>query len=117
MYGSLGRKLSDLQITDLRLELDQYKDWLLRRSWPPGHPTGVGSYHDVAVAVFARAKEIEMIIRRQEDDGLLAKGNSLTKFRSGELRYFLEMAGKCIDRGSREITEAQLVLEAQRAGI
>lgn len=58
-----------------------------------------------------------MLIRRQEDDGDLQKGNALSKFRSGELRYFLEMASKCVDRGSREITEATLVLEATRAGI
>lgn len=69
------------------------------------------------MAAFARAKEIEQLILRQELDGNLPKGSVLIRFRTTELRSFLEMAAKCVDRGSREITEAQLALEALRAGI
>jgi hypothetical protein len=115
VYAALGRSLSN--INNLRLELDQYVSWLLHRSWPLGQRKGVGAYHEVAVAVYGRAKEIEILIRRQEDDGTLVKGSALPKFRQGELRYFLEMASKCVDRGSREITEAQLVVEGIRGGI
>lgn len=92
------------------------RDWLLHRVEPPVD-RGVGAYHKVSVACFSRAREMEMLILRQEADGLLVKGSALTRFRTGELRSFIELASKCIDRGSREITEASLVLQAQQMGL
>jgi hypothetical protein len=117
-FASLGQSLSDL--TTLRIELDSYVRWLLRREPIPsvkGSRPGIGDYHEMATAVYGRAKEIEMLLHRQEADGHIPKGSAMYRFRTGELRSFLDLASKCFERGSREITEAQLAMEAMRAGI
>lgn len=113
LYGVLGVGLPSLDT--MRGQLDLFRDWLLHRINLPLNK-GVGAYHEVAVATYARAKEMEQLILRQEADGTLVKGSALYKFRTGELRSFIDLAGKCIERGSREITEAQLVLEGMRQG-
>jgi len=114
LYASLGIGLPDLK--RLRAELDLYNNWMLKRIDLP-NGDGIGSYHETAVAGYVRGQEMAQLILRMEADGTIVKGSALTKFRTGELRHFLEAASKAVDRGSREITAAQLAVEGMRLGL
>lgn len=90
-------------------------DVLLGREDPPVQ-TGTSTLMEVADAYFARSSEIAMLINAAIADGRLTKGSVHDKFRTGELRLFMEVAKKASELGSRRITARQLQLEEQRLG-
>ena len=102
-------------ITKMRSELQDMVDVLIGRVEPPieaGHLTLM----EVADTYFARASEMTMLIQRQEADEETGKGSLLYKFRTGELRTFMELAKRASDLGSRRLTKEQLTFEQSRLG-
>ena len=69
------------------------------------------SLAEVATAYHSRAREIEMLIYRAEQEGAVMKGSPMYKFRTGPLSSFIEMAKRCSDLGSRRLTQEQLLHE------
>lgn len=109
----LGSGLPNL--TKMRVELQDMTDVLLGREDPPidaGHLTLM----EVADGYFARASEMTMLIQKKEVDGLISRGDPLYKFRTGELRTFMEMAKRAADLGSRRLTKEQLQFEMATFG-
>lgn len=90
-------------------------DILLGRTQPPINKS-VMTLMEVADAFYARASELTMMIQTGEREGIVTRGSELYKFRTGELRTFMEMAKRAADLGSRRITFAQLQAEAERTG-
>ena len=78
---------------------------------------GVMSLMEVSTAYYARASEITNMIHRAETDGTILKGSSPYKFRTGELRQFMEMAKAHIDLGSRRVTSAKLEFDMEAEGL
>jgi hypothetical protein len=83
------------------------RDVLMGRIKPP-IDNGVMTLMEVADAYFARAKEIEEIILRAETQGSVLRGTHTSKFRTGELRSFLELSKAAAELGSRRVTAARL---------
>lgn len=97
-------------------ELQDMTDVLLGRKKPPidaGHITLL----EVADAYFARASEMTMLLQQGEREGIVTRGSAHYKFRTGELRTFLEMAKRAADLGSRRLTEEQLHFEMSVRGM
>lgn len=101
----------DLDAEELRQELLDYANTLLRGDSPVNSP--YLSLMEVANAYHARALEIEMMIFDLEHDGKVVRGHPLYRFRTGQLRSFIEMSKKMIDVGSRRLSQEAL-LTAQR---
>lgn len=102
-------------LTNLVEELQDMTDILLGREEPPidaGHLTLM----EVADAYFARASEITLLLQRAEREGQITKGSAHYRFRTGELRTFMEMARRAAELGSRRLTEEQLHWEMQMHG-
>lgn len=102
-------------ITSMVEELQDMTDVLLGREQPPidaGHLTLM----EVADAYFARASELTMLLQQAEREGTVTKGSAHYKFRTGELRTFLELARRASELGSRRLTEEQLLWEMQQHG-
>jgi hypothetical protein len=102
-------------ITSMVEELQDMTDVLLGREQPPidaGHLTLM----EVADAYFARASEMTMLLQQAEREGTITKGSAHYKFRTGELRTFLELARRASELGSRRLTEEQLIWEMQQHG-
>lgn len=91
----------------MRDELNDMKDVLLGRV-PPPVDTGISTLMEVAEAYHARAREMEMHLHQAETEGHVMRGSRPYRFRTGELRDFIELVSKTIDLGSRRITAAQL---------
>lgn len=100
----------EFDLPSMRDELDIMKDVLLGRVAPPVD-TGISTMMEVAEAFHARAKEMEMHLHRAEADGHVLRGSKHYRFRTGELRSFIELVAKTIDLGSRRITTLQIELE------
>lgn len=99
----------------MQSELQDMTDVLLGRVEPPidaGHLT----LYEVADAYFARASELTMLLQSMERDGQITRGSAHYKFRTGELRTFMEMAKRAADLGSRRLTEEALLIERERLG-
>lgn len=94
-------------------EISGYIDVLLGRV-----PSPIDSPYlammEVATAYFARAQEIDALIHKGEREGSIMKGSQLYRFRTGELRAFLELAKRCAELGSRRLTQESLLAEARR---
>lgn len=88
---------------------------LLGREDPP-FDVGVMTMMEVAEAFHARASEMEMELHQLEADGTVLRGSRPYKFRTGQLRTFIEMVRKTIDLGSRRITAAQMEWEQSGKG-
>lgn len=102
-------------LTSMVSEIQDMTDVLLGRVEPPidsGHLT----LYEVADAYYARAAELTMLLQKSEREGQIVKGSAHYKFRTGELRTFLELAKRSADLGSRRITYESLLLEAERTG-
>lgn len=93
-------------------EIAQYVDILLGREESPINSPYL-SLAECATAYYSRAQEIDMLIHAAEREGAVMKGSSYYKFRTGELRSFIELAKKCAELGSRRLTQEQL-LQQQR---
>lgn len=100
----------EYDLPTMRDELDSMKDVLLGRVTPPVD-TGISTLMEVAEAFHARAKEMEMHLHRAEADGHVLRGTKHYRFRTGELRSFIELVAKTMELGSRRITATQLEME------
>lgn len=98
-------------VVELQAEIDEYMDVLLGRVDAPvqGHL----ALMETADIYFGRMSEVELLIKRGETDGSIPKGSDYTKFRTGELRTFLEIAKGSSALGSRRLSA--LALEAERS--
>ncbi len=92
---------------EMRSEIDQYVAVLLGHEEPPIE-NGVMTLLEYANAVYSRAAELTLLIQRAEADGVVPKNSKMYRFRTGELRTFIEIATKAVDLGSRRITAAQM---------
>lgn len=88
-------------------ELQGYTDVLMGREDTP-IPNGVASLYEYANAVYSRGMELTAMIQKAEREGRVAKNSNAYKFRTGELRTFVEMASKAADLGSRRVTVAKM---------
>lgn len=68
---------------------------------------------EVATAYYVRAQEIDMRIHAAEREGVVVKNSPYYRFRTGELRSFLELAKAAAQLGSRRL-EQEKFLFAQR---
>ena len=104
----VGAGLDDLE--ELQDELLEYVDILLGRADPP-----IGSPYldlqEVATAYLGRALEIDMLIHWQEQKEKIPRGHPLQRFRTGQLRSFIDMANRLADLGSRRLSQEQLLNE------
>lgn len=107
----VGKGLPDL--SRLRRELRDMVNVLMGREEPPIN-AGVLTLQEVATAYYCRAKEIEMRLHKAEAEGTVMRGSAHYKFRTGELRDFIELSNRAADLGSRRVTAAQLELEMRR---
>lgn len=105
----------DADVMTMRDEITEMTDVLLGRVDPPINH-GLLTLQEVADAYFARASEMTMQLLDLEREGVIIKNSNGYKFRTGTLRVFMEMAKRAADLGSRRITHAALVVEAERVG-
>lgn len=96
-------------------EVQDMTDVLLGRAQPPIQ-SGILTLMEVADGYFARASELTMLIQQGEREGTILKGSAHYKFRTGELRTFMEMAKRATDLGSRRVTAESLRIETERTG-
>lgn len=99
----------------LESEVQDMMDVLLGRVDPPIN-SGVLTLMEVADAYFARGSEMVMLILKGEREGSIPRGGNYAKFRTGELRHFLDVCKGARDLGSRRVTAKQLTMEAERTG-
>lgn len=97
---------------EIKDELLSYADVLLGRVDPPVDH-GVMTRHEVALAYYARACELEMRIHEQERQGNIVRGSDHYRIRTGALRTFIEMSGKVLQAGSRQLTHEQFLYKMQ----
>lgn len=102
-------------IPEMQNELIDMTNVLLGREQPPIEK-GVMTLMEVADAYYARASELTMLIQAGEREGTVLRNSAMYKFRTGELRTFMEMSKRAAELGSRRITYAQLQFEAERTG-
>jgi hypothetical protein len=100
-------------LISLKAEFVDYWDILLGRAEPPFW-NGVATLMEVADAYYARAAEVTALI--QEAERLKMSTPAYTKFRTGSLRTFMEMAKRAADLGSRRITLEQMTYDRERLG-
>lgn len=103
-------------LSSLVAEVKDMWSVLLGREESPVPSHRVEAMMEVADAYYARASEIAAIIQRAEREGNVMRSSGYSKFRTGELRTFTEVARKATELGSRRITLAQLRAEAERTG-
>lgn len=110
-----GRKLSSVpveyglsSVEELWEEIEGYIDIILGRTPPPVESPYL-SLAEVATMYYCRAMEIDARIHQGERVGDIAKGSAYYRFRTGELRSFIELSKKAADLGSRRLTQEQLL--------
>ena len=104
-------------LTQIQEEIQDYWDVLLGRAEPPVKVRGrTLALMEVADTYFARASEIKAQIHRLEREGKVLRGTPLYQYRVGELATFLDMAKRTADLGSRRLTEASQLAEAEQRG-
>lgn len=106
-------KLGLPHLEDLRDELDEYMAVLMGREESPVD-VGEMTLMEAANVYHARAREIEMLIYRGEVEGMIPRNSKLYKFRTGELRSFLDLSSKAIELGSRRLTFYKMLWDEQR---
>lgn len=112
-----SRRLTDVEVLeglpsveDLHDELLGYTNVILGRADPPLEVDGLYlDLMEVAAAYYARAKEIDMLIHWEEQNRRVVRGSAYYRFRTGQLRSFLEMAKMMADLGSRRLTMERLL--------
>ena len=102
-------------VTAYRSEIQDMVDVLLGRKAPP-IDVGVHTLHEVADAYYARGMEMQMHLHQMETDGAVIRGSSVYKFRTGELRDFIEMSKSAAELGSRRLTAEQQRIDQELRG-
>ena len=97
-------------VDELWEEVSGYIDILLGREESPVASPYL-TLAEVATAYYARAQEIDALIHVGEREGRIARGSPYYKFRTGELRSFIELSRKCAELGSRRLTQEQLLAQ------
>src|SRR5262245_49729901 len=116
---AFGRRLTDVEtleglpsVEELHEELLGYTNVILGRADPPAEINGFYlDLMEVAAAYYARAKEIDMLIHWEEQNRRVIRGSAYYKFRTGQLRSFIEMAKMMADLGSRRLSQERLLAE------
>ena len=98
----------------MRAEIDDAVDVLLGRSPSPITNKTTLELMEVAEAYHGRACEMQIQLMRMEAEGVIPKNSKAYKFRTGELRTFIQLCSKAIDLGSRRLTEESLKFEMSR---
>jgi hypothetical protein len=93
-------------ISKMREEIQDMTDVLLGRV-PPPIDYGILTLQETADAYFARASEMTMLLQEREAEGIITKGSMPYRFRTGELRTFMEMAKRAADLGSRRLSKEE----------
>lgn len=99
---------NNTEYEELLEEFDGYTQILLGREPSPIQSPYL-SLMEVATAFHSRGREVEMMIYRREIDGSVLRGSHLYRFRTGYLDSFLSMTRRCIDLGSRRLTQETLL--------
>jgi hypothetical protein len=114
-HSPLGSLVRNVQVgeglppvEELEEELEGYMDVLMGRV-PPPVDAGILTLQEVADAYFARASEIQFQIHKLERKGDVFRGSTYYKFRTGELRTFLDLSKRAAELGSRRLTHARLL--------
>jgi hypothetical protein len=89
----------------MRAELDGYVR-VLTGDAPSPMDFGIIGLMEVGNVYHTRAREIEVLIHRGENDGDFKRGSTLMKFRTGELQSFLSIFRHACQLGSRRVTHA-----------
>ena len=97
---------------EIKDELLEMMDVILGRVNAP-IDAGVMTRHEVALAYFARATELDMLIHEQERVGQIVRGSDHYRIRTGALRSFLELITKVVAAGSRQLTHEQHLYKMQ----
>lgn len=113
----MSQRLSAVQVgiglpslEQLEHEIDEMVDVLMARVDAPVESPYL-ALMEVATAYFARAQEIDLLIHRAEREGVVFRGTDYYRFRTGELRSFIELARKCAELGSRRLSQEQLLTQ------
>ena len=103
-------------VSALSEELQEMMDVLLGRTEPP-LDAGVSTMLEGADAFYSRASEITMRLQKLEREGAVKRGDSVYKFRTGELRTFMDAAKRAAETGSRRLTREQLLYQQSVRGV
>ena len=94
------------QVRNFERELEGYNNVIFGREDTP-ISNGVSTMYELAVAYYARAKEIEMYCKKFESGIDIGKTkHPIYKFRTGQLNVFIEMVKELAKLGSRRISTA-----------
>ena len=105
------------QVRSFERELESYNNVIFGREDTP-ISNGVSTMYELAVAYYARAKEIEMYCKKFESGIDIGKTkHPIYKFRTGQLNVFIEMVKELAKLGSRRITVAQMMLQEDEKDI
>lgn len=99
------------KLGEMMAELDDMMDVLLGRAEPPVD-VGVATLMEVSDAYHARACEMEMAILQAEQGGSVRNGDRAYRFRTGQLRRFIELTKKSSELGSRRLTALQIMVDS-----
>lgn len=120
--AQFGRRLIDIKtgiglpdVEDLWEELQAYIDVILGRVMPSMVSPYLG-LAEAATAYYCRGQEIDAMIHAGEREGAIMRGSALYKFRTGELRSFLELSKRAAELGSRRLTQEQLLAQMRETG-
>ena len=98
---------------EIEAELLGYCNVLLGREDPPVQSPYL-QLAEIAVAYYARAQELTMLIHIAEREGSVVRGHPLYRVRTGVLRDFLDMAKEMAALGSRRLTQETLLFQQRR---
>jgi len=104
-----GRGLPD--VDELWEEIHGYVDIILGREEAPIDFPAYLALAELATAYHCRGLEIEMMLHNAEREGVVMRGSALYKFRTGELRSFIELSKRAAELGSRRLTQEQLMYQ------
>lgn len=102
----LGTDLPDAD--ELMEEFLHYANVLLGREEPPIDSPYL-ALMEVATAYYARALEVEMLIHYEEQQHRVIRGHPLYKFRTGQLRAFIDLSKRMAELGSRRLTQENII--------
>ena len=91
-------------------EISEYVDVLLGREEAPVSSPYLG-LAECSTAYYMRGQEIDSLIHNGEREGWIAKGSPYYRFRTGELRSFLDLSKRAAELGSRRLTQERLLFD------
>lgn len=114
-HTQFGQRLTSVEVVEgllpveeLSDELFGYVDILIGREDAPVSSPYL-ALMEVATAYYARALELDMLIHEKERIGEVKRGGSYYRFRTGELRSFIDLSKRCCELGSRRLSQEELL--------